>query len=140
MKYLKRNEWPNIVASNKEVLSWCTPDLKISRARFILKPYMLRLHACHLVRKQFIERLQTDIPFRIKYLYIHEPETGPTHICWRKVPPRCISLFEGLQNSQRLMSVEIEQLTRMLQNIDPQRYNWVLNNVRLVDGSVKINI
>lgn len=133
MKYLEKKDWPNIVFANKEVLEWCTPELKICRAIFILKPYLLRLRACYLVRKTFVDRLHTDIPFRLKYLYVHEPENGPTHICWRKVP-RCLAVDTGLENYQRLLSEHIAIMDKLLDGIDVERYQWILNNVRIVEG------
>jgi len=140
INFLNKKEWPNIVFANKEVLELCTPDLKIGRATCILKPYVQRLHACYLARQMFVARLHQDIPFRLKYLFVHEPETGPTHICWRKVPPRCLAIDTGLENCQRLLSGHIAQMDMLLQGIDAERYQWILNNVRIVEGRIKIGI
>ena len=75
-----------------------------------------------------------------KYLFIHECEDKPTHVCWRKVPPACLSVYEGLENCQRLLSGEIEQLTRILENFPVEQYEWLLQNVRIIEGKVKISV
>lgn len=138
--YLDKKYWPNIVFANKEVLRLFTPQLRVSRAMYFIKPLILRLHACHRARTIFVNRLLLDIPYRKKYLYVHVPETGPTHICWRKVPPRCLSVFDGLRNTQRLIAKEIEMMNLLLEDVEVDRYEWVLNNVKIIDGTIQVSV
>lgn len=140
MSYLNIKFWSNIVCLNKEVHTKCKSDLHRARALFVLKPYILRLKACYQVRRQFVNRLKTDVGFRNKYLFIHECEDKPTHVCWRKVPPACLSVYDGLENCQRLLSGEIEQLTKILENFPVEQYEWLLQNVRIIEGKVKISV
>ena len=140
INFLDKKDWPNIVFANKEVLRLFTPQLRLSRAMYILKPTMLKLQACYIARKKFIKRLLEDIPYRKRFLFVHEPETGPTHICWRKVPPRCLSIFTGLSNIQRLMSREIDRMNIVLENIHVDRYEWILNNVKIINGTIRIGV
>jgi hypothetical protein len=137
---LDKKDWPNIVFANKEVLRLFTPQLRLGRAMYILKPTMLKLHACHRARTIFVNRLLEDIPYRKKFLFVHEPETGPTHICWRKVPPCCLSIFTGLSNIQRLLSREIDWMTLVLEDIHVDRYEWILNNVKIINGTIRLGV
>lgn len=140
MSYLNIKYWPNIVCINKEVQQKCKSDLRRARALFVLKPYILRLKACYEARIQFVQRLQSDIDFRNRYLFIHECEEKPTHVCWRKLPPTCLSVYKGLENCQRLLSSEIEQVTKILDNFPVEQYEWLLQNVRIIEGKVKISV
>lgn len=104
---------------------------EVARASYVLKPYILRLQACYAVRKVFIDRLKRDIDYRLKYLYIHDPENAPLHICWRRVPPNCLSIFRGLKNAQRLLSKEIREVATILQHFRPDQYEFVLQTIRM---------
>jgi len=85
-----------------------------------------------------MERLQKDIPFRIKYLFVHETEDKPTHICWRKVPPKCLSVGTGLANAQRLMVNEIKQLQTIIEHFDTDHYYFMLHHLVFEDSTLKI--
>lgn len=110
----------------------CKPHLRKEKAKLTLKPMVLKLHACAIARRLFSNRLRKDIPFRLRYLFVHETEDpNNTHICWRKVPPRCISVYRGkdpLKKFIRLLRPDIEEMSKLLREYQIEEYNWVLSN------------
>lgn len=131
IQYLPIGVWPNILCLSKEARAVCEDRYRLEKARFVLKPYILRLKACYAVRKTFVHRLRTDLDYRLKYLYIHEPIDRPIHVCWRKVPPKCLSVFKGLENIQRLLVGEIAMVTNLLRHIRPDQYEFFLRTMRI---------
>lgn len=131
IQYLPIGVWPNILCLSKEARALCEDQRRILKARFRLKPYILRLKACYEARRMFVYRLWTDIDYRLKYLYIHEPYNAPVHVCWRKVPPKCLSVYKGLVNIQRLLVNEISTVNALIQHIRPDQYDFFLRNMRI---------
>jgi len=140
LTYMKIKDWNFILFSSKEVYSLCRPIVVQTRAIYRLKPYLLRLQACFLARRTFVRRLEEDIGFRRKYLYIHEPRNGPTHICWRRVPPYCLTVRRCLKHLQRLIADKVERTNNFLLGFEPEQYQWLLDNIRIVDGTVRVRV
>ena len=140
LTYMKIKDWIIILFSNKEVYSICRPIAVQTRAIYRLKPYLLRLQACFLARRTFVKRLEEEIGFRQKYLYIHEPRNGPTHICWRRVPPYCLTVSKSLKHLQRLIAADVERTNNFFMTFEPEQYQWLLDNVRIVDGILRVRI
>lgn len=140
LSYTQKKYWIYISTCNKEVYNLCKPIIEEARAVFMIKPVVLRLRSCYIARRTFIKRLQEDIAFRKKYLYIHEPRNGPTHICWHRVPPSCLAVRKGLEQLQRLLVDDIELTNNLMMDFNVEQYNWVLNNVRIVDGTLTVRV
>ena len=140
LTYIKVKDWFYIIFFNKEVFNICRPTIYKTRAMYKLKPHLLRFHSCFLARKLFINRIEEDIGFRRKYLYIHEPRNGPTHICWHRIPPSCLTVRDGLEELLRLIAGELERTQSILIGFEPEQYQWLLDNVRIVDGVLQVRI
>lgn len=140
LTYTQKKYWIYILACNKEVHMLCKPLVEEARAFFLIKPIVLRLRSCYIARRIFIKRLQEDIGFRKKYLYIHEPRNGPTHICWHRVPPSCLAVRTGLEQLHRLLVDDIEMAKNIMMDFNVEQYNWVLDNVRIVDGTLTVGV
>tara|TARA_B100001057_G_scaffold500836_1_gene618194 strand:+ start:2920 stop:3345 length:426 start_codon:yes stop_codon:yes gene_type:complete len=136
INFLEKKYWINIVVLNKEIHKLLKNNLVFQKAIHVLKPYLLKLHATYLVRKKFIDRLNTDLEYRNRYFYIHMTEQP--HFCWLKPPPRFLAINPDLENIVRILRREAVHLDKLLGNFHPRYYNFLLKHVILKDGKLYI--
>ena len=136
INFLEKKYWINIVILNKEIHNLLKTNLVFHKAIHILKPYILKLRATNLVRRKFLDRLQTDLEYRKRYFYIHQ--TDQPHFCWLQHPPRFLAVNPDLENIIRILRREAIQLDKILGNFHPRYYNFILKHVILQDGKLYI--
>ena len=128
----------DIVYINKDVYQRTLSRYKIRAAHNKIRPYILRLQACYFVRKKFIDRLKRDVLYRQRYLYIHNTESNPTHLCWRKMPPVNISVHRDLETIQTLIREDINVINAALEGFRPEQYMWLLKHVAIDKDTIRI--
>lgn len=121
---------------NKEIHNLLKKDLVFHKSVHKIKPYILKLHATYLVRKKFVHRLQSDLEYRTRYLYIHNTESP--HFCWQKRPPSFLVVNSNLENIVRLLRKDAIRLDNILNKFLPRHYNFLLKHVILKDGKLCI--
>jgi len=134
IQYLQKKYWINILSLNKEVYQNLKEYLLLQKAIWVLKPYMLRLHSCYLVRKKFIDRIKNDVEYRTRYLYIHRTEQP--HFCWLQPPPNFLTIGGTLENTVRLLRHEAVRFDRLLDHFSPMYYNFLLKHVVIKDSRI----
>ena len=128
----------DILYLNKDLYNRTLSPCKIRAAHNRIRPYILRLQACYQVRKKFVDRLKRDVLYRQRYLYIHNTEINPTHLCWRKMPPVNISVHRDLETIQQLIREEINVINAALEGFTPEQYMWLLKHVAIDNGTIRI--
>lgn len=134
IQFLQKKYWINILTLNKEVYNNLQEYLVFEKSVFIIKPYILRLHACYLVRKTFVDRIKIDVEYRNRYLYIHRTEEP--HFCWLQPPPTFLTIGGRLENTVRLLRHEAVRFDRLLDHFSPMHYNFLLKHVVIKDSKI----
>lgn len=114
---------------NHQLLQLYKVEARYNKALHHIVPVSRRLQACYQARKLFVHRLKNDIQYRLRYLFVHDTDTP--HICWKRVPPRCIAVHghDGrLANCVRLLKKEIDNMSLFMARYRHEQYEWLLRN------------